>query len=89
METAASSASAVKTWVVPPATKQDTNSIYPKEQARLLAKGTGQPVPIAPNGGCDAGGSRGNVRSATSLPRRRPTRSASGSASDSRHRTAD
>src|ERR1041384_5280337 len=47
METAARVPSAVKTWWYP-GDKAGYEFIYPKEQARLLAKGTGQPVPIAP-----------------------------------------
>ena len=46
METAAGMPSAVKTWWYP-GDKAGYEFIYPKEQARLLAKGTGQPVPIA------------------------------------------
>lgn len=46
METAAGMPAAVKTcWY--PGDKSGYEFIYPKEQARLLAKGTGQPVPIA------------------------------------------
>ena len=46
METAAGMPPAVKTWWYP-GQKSGYEFIYPKEQARLLAKGTGQPVPIA------------------------------------------
>lgn len=46
METAAGMPSAVKTWWYP-GDKAGYEFIYPKEQARLLAKGTGQPVLIA------------------------------------------
>ena len=45
METAAGNPPAVKTWWYP-GQKAGYEFIYPKEQARLLAKGTGQPVPI-------------------------------------------
>ena len=45
METAAGMPAAVKTWWYP-GNKAGYEFIYPKEQARLLAKGTGQPVPI-------------------------------------------
>jgi LPXTG-motif cell wall-anchored protein len=47
METAAGTPSAVKTWWYP-GDKAGYEFIYPKEQARLLAKGTGHSVPIAP-----------------------------------------
>ena len=47
METAAGTPAAVKTWWYP-GDKAGYEFIYPKEQARLLAKGTGQPVPITP-----------------------------------------
>jgi hypothetical protein len=43
METAAGMPPAVKTWWYPGA-KDGYEFIYPKDQARLLAKGTGQPV---------------------------------------------
>lgn len=43
METAAGTPPAVKTWWYPGA-KGGYEFVYPKEQARLLAKGTGQPV---------------------------------------------
>jgi hypothetical protein len=43
METGAGSPAAVKTWWYP-GDKAGWEFIYPKEQARLLAKGTGQPV---------------------------------------------
>lgn len=43
METAAGMPSAVKTWWYPGA-KDGYEFIYPKDQARLLAKGTGEPV---------------------------------------------
>jgi hypothetical protein len=43
METAAGMPAAVKTWWYPGA-KGGYEFVYPKEQARLLAKGTGQPV---------------------------------------------
>ena len=43
METAAGMPAAVKTWWYPGA-KDGYEFIYPKDQARLLAKGTGQPV---------------------------------------------
>jgi hypothetical protein len=43
METAAGMPAAVKTWWYPGA-KGGYEFIYPKDQARLLAKGTGQPV---------------------------------------------
>lgn len=43
METAAGSPAAVKTWWYP-GDKAGYEFIYPKEQARLLAKGAGQPV---------------------------------------------
>jgi hypothetical protein len=46
METAAGTPPAVKTWWYP-GDKAGYEFIYPKEQARLLAKGTGQPVLIA------------------------------------------
>jgi hypothetical protein len=46
METAAGMPPAVKTWWYP-GDKAGYEFIYPKEQARLLAKGTGQPVLIA------------------------------------------
>jgi LPXTG-motif cell wall-anchored protein len=46
METAAGMPAAVKTWWYP-GDKSGYEFIYPKEQARLLAKGTGQPVLIA------------------------------------------
>lgn len=46
METAAGMPAAVKTWWYP-GDKAGYEFIYPKEQARLLAKGTGQPVLIA------------------------------------------
>lgn len=46
METAAGQPAAVKTWWYP-GDKAGYEFIYPKEQARLLAKGTGQPVLIA------------------------------------------
>lgn len=45
METAAGMPPAVKTWWYP-GDKAGYEFIYPKEQARLLAKGTGQPVLI-------------------------------------------
>lgn len=45
METAAGNPPAVKTWWYP-GDKAGYEFIYPKAQARLLAKGTGQPVPI-------------------------------------------
>ena len=46
METAAGVPPAVKTWWYP-GDKAGYEFIYPKEQARLLAKGTGEPVLIA------------------------------------------
>ena len=46
METAADMPPAVKTWWYP-GDKAGYEFIYPKEQARRLAKGTGQPVLIA------------------------------------------
>ena len=46
METAAGMPPAVKTWWYP-GDKAGYEFIYPKEQARLLAKGTGQPVLVA------------------------------------------
>ncbi len=46
METAAGTPAAVKTWWYP-GDKAGYEFIYPKEQARLLAKGTGRPVLIA------------------------------------------
>lgn len=46
METAAGTPPAVKTWWYP-GDRAGYEFIYPKEQARLLAKGTGQPVLIA------------------------------------------
>jgi hypothetical protein len=46
METAAGMPAAVKTWWYP-GDKAGYEFIYPKDQARLLAEGTGQPVLIA------------------------------------------
>jgi len=43
METAAGTPAAVKTWWYP-GDKAGYEFVYPKEQARLLAKGTGEPV---------------------------------------------
>jgi hypothetical protein len=43
METAAGTPTAVKTWWYP-GDKGGYEFVYPKEQARLLAKGTGEPV---------------------------------------------
>jgi hypothetical protein len=43
METAVGTPSAVKTWWYP-GDKAGYEFVYPKEQARLLAKGTGEPV---------------------------------------------
>ena len=43
METAAGMPAAVKTWWYPGA-KAGYEFVYPKEQARILAKGTGEPV---------------------------------------------
>jgi LPXTG-motif cell wall-anchored protein len=43
METAAAMPSAIRTWWYP-GDRNGYEFVYPKEQARLLAKGTGQPV---------------------------------------------
>ena len=65
METAAGMPAAVKTWWYP-GDKAGYEFIYPKEQARLLAKGTGQPVLDCRGRARDAGGSGNSGRARTS-----------------------